>query len=245
MQFQSLPGVIDYESARKLQLEMVERRADDEIEDTVLFLEHEPVITRGRGLQFTGAPRPKHMPLPAKLPDGITFAESERGGDLTYHGPGQLVIYPICKLDGRGFAPRRDIGGFLRRFERVVGDEICEMSGGRLQYAYREGATGVWVGGRKVASMGIAVKRWVTYHGLALNCVNDLGPFGLISPCGFSSEVMTRLVDLLPAVGLEDWPAARAKLEQRLAARMQELAGATSAFSVRNRFEDAFRSKSQ
>jgi lipoyl(octanoyl) transferase len=212
MQFRSLPGRVGYEKARELQLSLVESRAADEIEDTVLFLEHEPVITRGRGLQFTGAPRPRHMPAPAFLPEGMAFAESERGGDLTYHGPGQLVVYPIFKLDGKGFGPNHDVAGFLRKFEQIFIDELAARG---LEAEARENATGVWVSGRKIASIGIAVRKWVTYHGIAINIVNDLKPFHLISPCGFAPEVMTRLADLT-SVG-EDW---REKWESSLIRRL-------------------------
>ncbi|MGK5082066.1 lipoyl(octanoyl) transferase LipB [Bdellovibrionota bacterium FG-1] len=222
MQFRSLKNLTSYAAARELQLELVEQRAQDQIPDTVLFLEHEPVITRGRGLQFTGTPRPRHMPLPVSLPPEIAFSESERGGDLTYHGPGQLVIYPIIKLEDE----KRDIGAFLRGFEEAVMAAIAPLSGGRWVAESRPHATGVWIGDRKLASMGIAVRRWVTYHGLAINCVNDLAPFHLISPCGFSPEVMTRLVDWLDPESkefevLSDWQArGRADLEARIGAQM-------------------------
>jgi lipoate-protein ligase B len=184
MQYRSLPGLTSYEDARALQLQLVDLRARDEIEDTVLFLEHKPVITRGKGLQFTGAERPKHMPLPL-LPEGIEFAESERGGDLTYHGPGQLVVYPILKI--------RDLGAYLRGLETMLIELLAERG---LKAESRPNAAGVWVGEKKVASMGVAVKRWVTYHGIAINIVNDLKPFHAISPCGFSPEVMGKLEDL-------------------------------------------------
>ena len=192
MQFWSLKGFVDYEAVRKLQLDLVELRHLNLIPDTVLFLEHTPVVTQGRGLQFTGTPRPRHMPRPALMPEGIAFCESERGGDLTYHGPGQLVIYPICKLDGSGFAPDHDVAGFLRKIEDIL---IRYLKAQGLVAASREAATGVWIGNQKVASMGIAIRKWVTYHGIAVNGVNDLKPFYLISPCGFSPEVMTRLSD--------------------------------------------------
>jgi lipoate-protein ligase B len=194
MEFRSLPGLIPYEAARSLQYELVEKRAKDEIEDTVLFLEHEAVITQGRGLQWTGQPRERHMPLPA-LPSEIAFSESERGGDLTYHGPGQLVIYPIVKLDGKGFGPDHDIGAYIRKLERLMIDDLAEL---KLTAEQEESATGVWVDKRKVASIGIAVRKWVTYHGVAINVVNDLKPFHLISPCGFQPDVMTNLKALLP-----------------------------------------------
>lgn len=252
MQFWSLTGLTKYEDARRLQLALVDARADDQIPDTVLFVEHEPVVTRGRGLQrglsdvdASGKPLPRQIALPGPLPAGVAFAESERGGDLTYHGPGQLVIYPICKLDGRGFGPARDVAGFLRRFEHTVIELIGEWSDGAAQGLACEGATGVWVHksgeskdrARKIASMGIAVRRWVTYHGLAINCVNDLGGFHLISPCGFAPEVMTRLSDWLPsksetARALGDWPVeGRTWLEARIA---QKLAPRQSTSHIQN-----------
>jgi lipoate-protein ligase B len=183
---------VPYEKVREFQLNLLELRAKDLISDTVLFLEHEPVITRGRGLQFTGVPRPRHMPLMQSLPPGLSFAESERGGDLTYHGPGQLVVYPICKLDGSGFAPHHDIEAFLRKLEKALIDCLAKYG---LNGSAKQNATGVWMGDKKVASVGIAIKKWVTYHGIAINCVNDLKPFYFISPCGFNPEVMTRLSD--------------------------------------------------
>lgn len=217
MQFWSLSGHTGYEEARKLQLALVELRAADAIPDTVLFLEHEPVITRGRGLQWTGGKeRPRQMPLVGQLPPGLLFTESERGGDLTYHGPGQLVVYPICKLDGKDFGPRHDVAGFIRQLEELLILELEHSDG--LKAQARENATGVWVGERKIASIGIAVKKWVTYHGLALNVVNDLKPFHLISPCGFSPEVMTRLADFAP--GLARNPEWRDEWEANLATRM-------------------------
>lgn len=201
MQFQILNGLTAYDEASALQLDLVEKRARDEIPDTVLFLEHSPVITRGRGLQFTGVVRERHMPAPVGLPSTIEFRESERGGDLTYHGPGQLVIYPILKLDGRGFGPSHDVAAFLRGFEQVAIDLLHDYG---LTAERRESATGVWVGDRKVASLGVAVRKWVTYHGMAVNVTNDLAPFRYISPCGYSSEVMTSLRELGVEVSVAD-----------------------------------------
>ena len=209
IQFWSLPGLTSYEEASELQQKLVELRAKDAITDTILFLEHAPVITRGRGLQQGG-----RVPMVGALPPDIAFAETERGGDLTYHGPGQLVVYPICKLDGLGFGPRHDVTGFLRKLERLLIDELAEL---QLVAHAKANATGVWVADRKVASIGIAVRRWVTYHGVAINVVNDLKPFHLISPCGFSPEVMTRLADLvLDPLPMNTW---RPWLEERLQAR--------------------------
>jgi len=217
LKFRSLPGFTPYEEARTLQLSLVEQRVRDEIPDTILFLEHHPVVTQGRGLQFTGTPRPRHMPVPQSLPQGISFCESERGGDLTYHGPGQLVVYPIVKLDGQGFGPHHDVAAFLRKVEKVFIDELMDLGirlKSELRPSVREGATGVWIGERKIASLGVAIRKWVTYHGIALNCVNDLSPFHLISPCGFNPEVMTRLKDWIPLE--ENW---RENLEKSLTRR--------------------------
>lgn len=224
MRFWSLDGLTPYEKARTLQQGLVELRIADRIPDTVLFLEHEPVITQGRGLQFTGVTRPRHMPVPEPLPPGIGFCQVERGGDLTYHGPGQLVLYPICKLDGKGFGPDRDVGTFLRKMEKIIIDEFASWG---FESESRKNATGVWIQGKKVVSAGIAVRKWVTFHGLAINCVNDLSPFQLFSPCGFNAEIMTRLMDLIAEKGnlkcLSGWDgqAWRIALENKLARRME------------------------
>jgi lipoate-protein ligase B len=222
LRFLSLIGSVPYAEASRLQQQLVDRRARGEIPDTLMFLEHEPVVTRGRGLQWTGVERPRAMPM-GPLPPGIAFAESERGGDLTYHGPGQLVIYPIVKLDGStAFAPARDVSAFLRGFEQAVIDDLKELG---LPAESREGATGIWLGERKLASLGIAVRKWVVWHGMAVNVVNDLRPFHLIAPWGFAPEVMTRLADLLPqelALRGEGW---RAWYEARLARAVARAAG--------------------
>ncbi|MBU6375537.1 MAG: lipoyl(octanoyl) transferase LipB [Bdellovibrionales bacterium] len=217
MQFWSLSGLTPYGLASELQKKLVERRACGEISDTILFLEHSPVVTRGRGLQWVGAPRERSVPLAAPLPASIEFCESERGGDLTYHGPGQLVVYPIVKLDGSGFGPEKDVTSFLRKLEQVFIDWIQELG---LRAEARESATGVWVEDKKIASIGIAVRRWVVWHGLALNVVNDLGPFQLISPCGFTPEVMSSLGNLLDSREVR-WPRERWRswCEQRIAQR--------------------------
>ncbi len=195
LQIWSLQGILPYLRVRDLQLQLVELRSRELIPDTVLFLEHSPVVTRGKGLQFTGSPRSRSIPLQSPLPADVEFAESERGGDLTYHGPGQLVVYPICKLDGQGWAPNRDIAGFLRNIENLLMGQLEQL--GMAAHSKKD-ATGVWIGEHKVASLGIAVKKWVSYHGMAINCVNDLKPFFLISPCGFQPEIMTCLQDWIP-----------------------------------------------
>lgn len=213
---QTSPSV-SFSDAREVQLALLDLRSKDLIPDTVLFLEHEPVITQGRGLQWTGVPRDRHTPVPAHLPQGMTFVECERGGDLTYHGPGQLVIYPIFKLDGKGPTAAHDVTAFLRYLEATLIDCLGEQS---LKAQSRENATGIWLEDqnqtpKKIASIGIAVRKWVTYHGVAINCINDLAPFHLISPCGFSPEVMTRLSDWISLDA--NW---RFQLEKAFATRM-------------------------
>ena len=116
MQFWSLKNRTPYSDASELQKKLVELRARDAIPDTVLLLEHEPVVTRGRGLQWVGTPRERSIPLPAPLPPSIAFCESERGGDLTYHGPGQIVGYPILDLR----PDRCDVHVYVRDLEEVM-----------------------------------------------------------------------------------------------------------------------------
>lgn len=137
----------------------------------------------------------------------VPVVEIERGGDATYHGPGQLVAYPIVKL-GEG---ERDLHRFLRHLEEAMIRTLAErgVAAGR-----REGATGVWIGERKIASIGIACRRWVTFHGLALNVSTDLAYFQRIAPCGFDAAVMTSLARELGA------PATVDEIKPRLAAHL-------------------------
>jgi lipoyl(octanoyl) transferase len=230
MRFISLQGLGSYSEIQSLQKKLIQLRWEDQIPDTFLFLEHQPVITKGRGLQrapsgisstiLPGAGN-RHMPLPLNLPKGITLVQTERGGDLTYHGPGQLVLYPICKLDGRGFGARRDVSGFIRNLEKIMIDELQNFG---LQGEAREGATGVWIGHEKIASIGVAVRKWVTYHGIAINLVNDLSPFSHFSPCGFSSEVMIRLKDLKPEWANDVGANWRVDFEKRLMRQILKVA---------------------
>lgn len=200
MRFLSIKGLVPFDKMAELQKRLVDLRSSGAIDDTVLFLEHEPVITHGRGLQQPGV-RAGHFNYVGRdissrfvtptmsLPDWIEYSETERGGGLTYHGPGQLVIYPIIKLNVKSIA------AYLRKLERIVVEEVASY--GLENVNARLGATGVWVGERKIASIGIAVTRWTSFHGIAINVVNELDPFYLISPCGFDPSVMTRLFDLL------------------------------------------------
>lgn len=179
-------GIQPYSSIWQLQGELIQKRAEEEISDTLLVLEHDAVITLGRK---TPGVR-ENEPLPERLGEIPVFAV-ERGGEATYHGPGQLVMYPIFKLDLMKTGPRV----FLRLMEEAI---ITALSQYNLKGYWLEGKTGVWLKDsqgreRKIASLGIAVRRGVSYHGLALNINNDLRPFTLIQPCGFAPEVMTNM----------------------------------------------------
>jgi lipoyl(octanoyl) transferase len=170
-------GRTRFEDAHALQLELVEARAEGKRGDVVLLTEHEPVVTLGRG-----------TPRDAVQGVDLPVIEVERGGEATYHGPGQLVVYPIFLLS----ESRRDLKRYLRDLEDVVLGVLSEFE---LEGERRAGYTGVWLAGKKVCSIGVAVRRWVTYHGFALNLHTDLSAFRSFRPCGLDPEVMTRLAD--------------------------------------------------
>ena len=169
-----------YADAHVLQQELVAQRIGDDLGDLLLLTEHEPVITVGRG-----TPAEEQRLLAAT---GIPVVEVERGGEATYHGPGQLVAYPILKLP----EGQRDLHRYLRDLEEVVIGVLAELA---IEGTRRPGLTGVWIGDRKVCSIGVAVRRWVTWHGLALNLHTDLAPFRRFHPCGLASDVMTRVAE--------------------------------------------------
>jgi len=185
-------GLRDYEEVWRLQKELVARRRAGEIPDTVILVEHPPVFTIGR----QASPRPYSFagqwPAKANSPDEVwrSLVVVERGGGITFHGPGQLVGYPIVDLRGRG----RDIHRFLRDLEEVLIRTLRDFS---LDAQRRPGLTGVWVGQKKIASIGIAVRHWVSYHGFALNVSVDLRYFRMIRPCGLDGTVMTSMSELL------------------------------------------------
>ena len=175
-------GRTGYLEAAALQHALVEARKRDEIPDTFLFLEHPPVITLGR------ASRAEHVLAPDAVLQGrgIEVWETTRGGDVTYHGPGQLVGYGIVDLKQHG----RDVAQYLRKLEEAL-IALCARRG--LQGSRREGMTGVWLGDEKVCAMGVRVDHWVTSHGFALNVGDDLADFDLIVPCGIKSHGVTSL----------------------------------------------------
>ena len=175
-------GVLPYRDAWARQLELVDARQRGECDDTLLVVEHPHVFTLGRRRES------RSNVLAA---GDVEVIEIERGGDVTYHGPGQLVAYPIAMLrEGK----ERDLHKFLRNLEEAV-IATCARFG---VAADREpGKTGVWTGAdlarKKLCSMGIACRKWVTFHGLALNVTTDLSYFGRINPCGFESSIMSSL----------------------------------------------------
>ena len=173
-------GRTRYQDAHALQQELVTKRVEGEIGDALVLTEHEPVITHGRA-----TPADELVALRAT---GIPCLEVERGGEATYHGPGQLVAYPILLLEEQ----RRDLHRYLRDLEEVVIGVLSEFA---IEGRRRPGLTGVWIGERKVCSIGVAVRRWVTWHGLALNLDTDLAPFRRFNPCGLAPDVMTRVAD--------------------------------------------------
>jgi lipoyl(octanoyl) transferase len=179
-------GQVEYDRARSIQLQLVDKHIAGDAGDTFVFVEHPPTITIGRGARENNIIAP-----PATLAErGVKVCEVERGGDVTFHGPGQQVVYPILDLESRG----RDLHRFLRELEEVV---IRFLTHYGVRGERVEGKTGVWVEGRKICAIGIAVKHWVSYHGLALNLSNDLTYFELINPCGFPSSTVTSLETLL------------------------------------------------
>jgi len=175
------PGRLSYQDGLRLQEEMVAARGRGG-EDLLILLEHDPVITLGRGSDGD------HLLVPVAelVRRGVTVAASSRGGDVTWHGPGQLVGYPIVDLDRRG----RDLHRYLRELEEVL---IVTLARFGVDGERMAGKTGVWVGGAKIASIGIAVRRWIAWHGFALNLSPDLSGFDNIVPCGLHGVRMTSL----------------------------------------------------
>lgn len=170
-------GRTPYEPTYALQRELLERRIAGEITDTLVITEHEPVITVGRGVASSSV-EDAHLPV----------VEIERGGEATYHGPGQVVAYPIYALP----PDRRDVHRYMRDLEEVVIRTLAEVE---VEGRRRDGFTGVWIGDKKVCSIGVAVRRWVAWHGFALNVHTDLGAFRTFRPCGLDPDVMTRVAD--------------------------------------------------
>ncbi len=179
-------GVTEYESCWNLQRQLFDLRLADAIPDTLLLTEHLPVYTIGR----SGDPNHLLAGLPELQEKGIALVYNDRGGDVTYHGPGQLVGYPILDMHNYYL----DLHRYLRDLEAVIISLLARFGirGSRI-----EGYTGVWVGDDKVCAMGIRSSRWVTMHGFALNVSTDLSYFDRIIPCGIFEKGITSMEELL------------------------------------------------
>ncbi|MEO8092435.1 MAG: lipoyl(octanoyl) transferase LipB [bacterium] len=175
-------GQVPYSEARQAQKELESARHAGEVPDVLLLLEHPPVYTKGR------RSTPDELPMGEDWyrMQGIEVTETDRGGRVTYHGPGQLVGYPIIDLEPYG----HDVHDYIRRMERVM---ISALGDHGVEAATVDGLTGVWVGERKVGSIGVHVNRAITTHGFAINVNNDLQPFEWIVPCGIEACRMTSL----------------------------------------------------
>ncbi len=165
-------GLVDYEQTLLLQNRLAEARKEEQIGDVLLLLQHHPVITMGKSGKIQNVLSPE-----ALQERKIKVIFTDRGGDVTYHGPGQLVIYPILSLRRYGLS----VPGYVWNLEETVIRLLSTLgiSSGRVQ-----GLRGVWVGNEKIAALGVHLSRWVSKHGLALNVNTDLDPFTLINPCG-------------------------------------------------------------
>jgi len=179
-------GLVPYGEALARQQGLHERRKRGEIEDTLLLLEHPHVITLGRAANRAHVLADE----PERAARGVELFETGRGGDVTYHGPGQLVGYPILSL-----APDRcDVRRYVRDLEEVLIRAARDFG---VEAGRTAGLTGVWAGGEKLAAIGVRISRWVTMHGFAVNVTTDLDYFGLIVPCGIRDYGVTSLAAVL------------------------------------------------
>lgn len=177
-------GTIDYQEAADLQRRLVEERRAGSVSDLLLLLEHPHVITlgvRARGDHTHVLATGNELTM-----KGVALIESGRGGDVTYHGPGQLVVYPILDLK----PDRCDVHRYVRDLEEVL---IRTAATFGVHASRVKGLTGVWVGDRKLAAIGVRISRWITSHGVALNVTTDLSYFNLIVPCGIVDRSVTSL----------------------------------------------------
>jgi lipoate-protein ligase B len=179
-------GLVGYREAYHLQKKLLRQRFDGEIKDTILLLEHPPTITIGKSGKLENV-----LISQAQLArEGISLFFTDRGGDVTYHGPGQLVAYPIIDLRNRG----RDVHQYVHELEEVV---IRTLSSFSIGADRDDSHAGVWVKDEEIAAIGLSIKRWITMHGIALNVNPKLEHFSLINPCGFSDRRAISMAKLL------------------------------------------------
>ena len=187
-------GDVDYRSAWDLQKQLLELRRGRDVPDVLLLLQHPPTITVGK------SGTREHLLADSEFlqSKGFTITETDRGGDITYHGPGQLVAYPILDLS----EIRKDIFWYLRQLEQVIMNTIREFG---ITGTRKENYTGVWVGEEKIAAIGVKVSHWITLHGIALNVTPDLEHFDLIVPCGIRDKAVTSIGKICSkAITVED-----------------------------------------
>jgi lipoyl(octanoyl) transferase len=210
-------GCIAYADALALQEEIVaQKHVETERPDILLLLEHDAVYTIGRTPDQTSLREAGHLPHPV--------FQINRGGQATYHGPGQLIGYPIIDLRGRG----QDLHRYLRWIEGLL---IALLGQFEIAARRRAGLTGVWTENRKIASIGVGVRHWITMHGFALNVCGDLAPFAQITPCGISGVTMTSIEkEIAKSVTVRD---AAAMVEQLLPRQVEDLGVAEAAYSLK------------
>jgi lipoate-protein ligase B len=172
-------GVVPYAEALELQLRLRELRQADEIGDTLLLLEHPPVYTRGRRTEAPDLPMGEDW----YRAQGVEIHDADRGGRVTYHGPGQLVGYPIMRIS--------DVPAFVHTMEEAI---VAALADAGITADVRDGLTGIWADDAKIGSIGVHVNRGVTTHGFAVNVDNDLQPFEWIVPCGLDGVRMTSVL---------------------------------------------------
>ncbi len=178
-------GLREYKEVWRLQDKLVKKRMAGEAKDTLILVEHFPVITLGKQ-----AKKEEILVSPERLSKkGITVFLVDRGGKATFHGPGQLVAYPILNLT----LIKRDVHWYIRNLERVIIKSLARLE---VKGECKGGYTGVWIGENKIASIGVGVKKWVTYHGLALNVSTNLSYFSLINSCGLDKKI-TSITEIL------------------------------------------------
>lgn len=180
------PGLVEYGKAYQMQIEFHQRRVQGEIEDTLILLEHPPTITVGKNGKLENV----LVSNDSLEKEGVTLFFTNRGGDVTYHGPGQLVIYPIIDLRDRC----KDVHKYVHDLEEVVIRTVKDLS---IDASRDENHAGVWVKDEELAAIGVRVSKWVTMHGCALNVKTHLEHFSLINPCGFSDRKATSITSLL------------------------------------------------
>lgn len=180
-------GMLDFESSSGRQQRLVRARLDGRVPDRLILVEHPPVVAIGR----SGAESDLLLSETLLRERGVEVRRAARGGKTTCHGPGQLVVYPIVELR------HRDLHRYVQLLLESLAALLREY---RLEPARRDGEPGIWVQGKKIASIGVAVKRWVTSYGIALNVNNDLAPFAWIIPCGNPKEKVTSMAEELGRV---------------------------------------------